>query len=515
MINIILSENHDVLGTLIANHNAIPGQLRSASCRNALLVNLSKSRFEIMFGDIESNHFIPSFDCVFFIKNNKNNHLDSVDALIADIKRLSLTPGTAIYIMTEDSLLLNINNNQLKQTFANLNNWLCNYEISVNFCIFGSYIKSHLLPLLNAQCTQIGTLSIASSLGSSQYSYKVIFSHSPKGVTTNDQYSFTPGTASFSPITDPQAQQPAAGTTHHADWNEVLTLNALLRSDETAPGHFQFFESIEQLAQAASAKSSATVIIPCSVHDDIEPISRLAYQLRKTAGNGLKLIIRELKPCIRYSDELFLLGSGINLVVPAELSFSRLLSQKNAIKNQNYSHQLPAEYEDLYRLRPVFYAKGLTDIKAFTRHVKLLVTNQIDLAVDFALIRLELLAGMDVQECLSLCRIHRAGDLVTPSQNAIYLFLSAVRANDITPALNRIFSMNIDTLFKKQTRYFNAVDIIEQLSYAQATAVTLSQDVLDSNEKQSPADVPAVHNPQSRPYAKRFPLRRQLQKVLT
>ena len=473
------------------------------------------NRFQSIFDVDVGCHLNNLYDSVYFLKNSKSDSLASFKVLLGDIQRLTLASDTAIYVLSEDSLFLPGNDQLLTHELTKLSTWLNKNGCSVNFCVFGSYIRSHLLPVLNAHCTQIGSTAIISTLTDGQFCYKVIYSHTVQGIITNTSYKLVPETSSFAQISDEDNSKHTAEATLHVDAEEIFSLKSLLRQDETAPAQFQLFESLEQLYQVASGNSGATVIIPCLSYDEIEPISRLSYQLRNAAGNGVKLIIREVNPCIRYSDERFLLNSGINLIIPAELSFSRLLSQITAIQNQYYSKSLPTRYEEISGLRPHFDIQGLIGIDHFTRHVKSLVSQQINLAVDFALIRLDLLPGMTAKECLSLCQLRRNGDLITPCQNAVYIFLSAVRVNDIPPALNTIFNMNIDILFKEQTFYFNSVDITEELEHAQQTAIPLTQEYLVSSEKPPPADQSAKQKHQPRSYAKRFPLQHQSEKVLT
>ncbi|MCW8329963.1 cellulose biosynthesis protein BcsE [Photobacterium sp. SDRW27] len=511
MINFILSENHDVLSTFLANSRNIQIPAMSPINHTTLVVNISINNFKNMFGFSEDRQLHTLYDSIYFLKNHKNS-LTSLEQLYGDLQRLPKSPGSALYVLTNESLFLSNNNKQITEAFSKLSDQIRRAGISVHFCVFGKNVVNNLLPALNSHCTQIGSTSIISAATDGQLCFQIIYMHTGQGIITNTSYNYAPGATS--PTLQSNNQSELNNISHAADYNEVLTLNTLLDKNESAPANFQFFETLDQLLQVASTKTSASIILPCSTHNDIEPVARFCYQVRKIAGNRLKLIVRETSPCIRYSDEGFLLSSGINLIVPAELSFSRLLSQKKAIQNQVYTLSLPTRYEELQTLRPSYNIHGVTDVEPFIQHVKSLVSQQINLAVDFALIRLDLLSGMTAKECLSLCNLRRDGDLLTACHDAIYIFLSAVRANDIRPALDNIFEVKVADLFKESTVFTNAVDIIGELDRAKKTATPLTNEFLVNRETKPTVEKAITLTTKARSFAKRTPLVRKTEKVL-
>ena len=62
----------------------------------------------------------------------------------------------------------------------------------------------------------------------------------------------------------------------------------------------------------------------------------------------------------------------------------------------------------------------------------------------------ELAINTDVSpsDCIEFCTINRSGDLITYSNNSIYIFFSATNVNDVKHAVRNAFSVKADTLFQ-------------------------------------------------------------------
>lgn len=513
MINFIISEDHDVINMLLTSPCHLKGPDIANTDSNILLVNIARDYYQSLFSIENNEKLVAFYNDTFFLKNTRHG-LKNINKLLDDIERIPLAQNTTLYVLSEENLFLPDNKGYLSQAFLRLNGWLTQSNLTIYFCTFGTHKNNQLISSLNAHCNQIGSVSVITSSLDSHYLYTILYSHTVHGIVTNTSYHFDPEVATYTLVDDKEHILTRNDTIHTDNSCEVLTLTTLLKDNETAPERFNFYDSLEQLLQVASTKKHATIVLPCLTDDDIEIISRQAYQLRIHCGNELKLVVREVVQCICYSDERFLLDSGINLIVPVELSFSHFLSQTAAIQNQVYVHQLPVRYEELLCLRPSYDFSGLTGIEQFTHHVKSLVSRHINLAMDFAFIRLDLLPTISARDCISLCKLRRDGDLLTPCEDAIYIFLSAVRANDIDVALNKIFSIKVNELFANHTVYVNPIDIIEVLDRAQTTAIPFTKELRSITRQISSTNEPPTKKIQTRAYARCVPLERNSQKVL-
>ncbi|MGM3214081.1 BcsE family c-di-GMP-binding protein, partial [Klebsiella pneumoniae] len=77
---------------------------------------------------------------------------------------------------------------------------------------------------------------------------------------------------------------------------------------------------------AALQAREATVVLAITENAQVDALARLLHRLRRERGNALKLVVRELQPCLRYADERLLMQCGGSLVVPADTPLPRLLT---------------------------------------------------------------------------------------------------------------------------------------------------------------------------------------------
>ncbi|MFP3409701.1 BcsE family c-di-GMP-binding protein, partial [Pseudomonas sp. SIMBA_065] len=78
----------------------------------------------------------------------------------------------------------------------------------------------------------------------------------------------------------------------------------------------QLFEDNEQVWLRAQQANAATVIFSLTRSEYINELAKMVHSLRRTRGNGLKIVVREMGASLRYSDERLLLACGVNAIVP-------------------------------------------------------------------------------------------------------------------------------------------------------------------------------------------------------
>src|SRR5690606_543982 len=83
------------------------------------------------------------------------------------------------------------------------------------------------------------------------------------------------------------------------------------------------------------------VVLSIGENADVDALARIVFELRSERGNGLKLVVREMQPCLRYADERLLLESGASLVAPANLPLARVLTLLETIQGQTWQGALP------------------------------------------------------------------------------------------------------------------------------------------------------------------------------
>lgn len=201
--------------------------------------------------------------------------------------------------------------------------------------------------------------------------------------------------------------------------------------------------------------------------------------MRVKAGSQLKIIIRETQQCLRYADEKYLLRSGVNLICPVQVPPMRFMTQVEAIQGQLLTRPIPSSLDALTKYDLSFGSKGYLRSKEFTRYCNDVISVSAQSKVNFALIKLTFLPGMQAEECLRLCHVKRDGDVVTATQKALYVLFSAIRHSDIDIALNNIFEFPVRDLFYSMRTFETQYDIDSELKYILEDEALISKEVTD------------------------------------
>ena len=161
-----------------------------------------------------------------------------------------------------------------------------------------------------------------------------------------------------------------------------------------------------------------------------------------------------MKSCLRYSDEMYLLQSGINLIVHIGTRFSSMLNAIEILRGQILTRSLPSTTEELLNFSfETTETKGYINNEFFVNYIKETLKNNDVVKTEYALIKLELLPNIKPHSYLSMCNIKREGDVMTVCQGAIYLFLQGIRMSDLPIALNHIFSLPVRDIFLSQISF--------------------------------------------------------------
>lgn len=261
------------------------------------------------------------------------------------------------------------------------------------------------------------------------------------------------------------------------------------------------FESIDFISQG-------TIILSLHRRDEIKDLGLNCYRLRCKFGLRFKIIIREMKPCTRYTDQNFLTQSGVNLIVPASIRFNRFLNLIYNIQIQKIQCQLAHSIDSLLSLVSSNNSqlKGYTENQKFVAYCHEIIQNYQTTKIEFALIKLSLLPTIDFLTSLSLCHIKRDGDIITASNDCLYLLLPSVRQVDINTALNHIFKLPVYNLFKNITIFTTISDIQNQLTDIVTKATIIDEETLKKLTTEQPSFIESKKQNTEWNYAKHKPL---------
>lgn len=261
---------------------------------------------------------------------------------------------------------------------------------------------------------------------------------------------------------------------HEAEKQQPLSLNdeqryladkIVLEGAPPLSSQWQLFDDNAQLSVQAQQANAATVIFSLIRSDYIGELARMVHELRRSRGNGLKIVVREMGTSLRYSDERLLMACGVNVIVPATATMSHFLTMLEGVQGQIFSRRVPASLDALTAALQPLQIKGYLRLDAFCQSVGQLMGNTLLPENDKGLlVALRPVPQLSPQQILTLCKPRRFGDLVTVLNDRVMLFLSSCRYNDLDVALKFIFSLPHDELFANRMVWFEDNQILAEIN---------------------------------------------------
>ncbi|MEI6415987.1 MAG: BcsE family c-di-GMP-binding protein [Pseudomonadota bacterium] len=91
------------------------------------------------------------------------------------------------------------------------------------------------------------------------------------------------------------------------DEDLILAQVAVLEGAPRLSSHWEVFDNLDDLFLRALQAQSATVIFAMTGNAQVADLARRIHSLRTQRGATIKLVVREMKPCLRHNDEQVLL----------------------------------------------------------------------------------------------------------------------------------------------------------------------------------------------------------------
>lgn len=248
------------------------------------------------------------------------------------------------------------------------------------------------------------------------------------------------------------------------DEDDVFAMRAALPGDQVAPEGWRVFETMEQMNAALASARAPTVIFHYNVGSSLTEFSHHIFELRRSTGSSLKIVVKVAGGLLRHSHEHLLLNMGANLTVSSEIGFSRMLNLVKSIQGQVYTRSVPASFEEGMAGLMAIVQTGYQPPADFAGAVSDVLEHAGVLGVDCALIRLSLTPGLSLLEALRCCLMKRPGDLCTTDDSNVYVFLFACEEHDVSATLDRLFRLPVSVLFSEETRFLSAGDIASALA---------------------------------------------------
>lgn len=290
-----------------------------------------------------------------------------------------------------------------------------------------------------------------------QYRYQLTFWVNSKGLSGAQTLTWQ--------LQDDQLAQQAKPAMREAyqlfDDHLYLAHHDILRGAPSLAENWQLFADNLSLARQASQHQAATIIFGLETNQDVTEIASQLHQLRQLGGQRLKLVVQELKPCMRYHDEQLLQACGANLVVPHNVLLTRLLTLLGSIQEQVFTRHVPDNLPGLIQAMRPLALKGQVPPLQFLQALSQLMNNSLQPANGKGiLLCFEPVAPLKPQQIISLCSLRRGGDFVTVCHQQIWMFLTGCQFEFLDTTLNSLFKLPFTRLSQKLTFWYQDRDIL-------------------------------------------------------
>ncbi|MGL5387183.1 MAG: cellulose biosynthesis protein BcsE [Enterobacterales bacterium] len=364
-----------------------------------------------------------------------------------------------LILLAHASLWQTFTSDELRTWAARLGKWLHQQQCTLVILSHGSGVNK-LKGQLAAEHRILNGLASLQGLQSSAQ-YLVHWWSTGNGINANQLFTLSEGPEGWQGADDSDQPSP---TPERNDESLCLAEKRILEGAPPLSASWQLFENNTKLMQRGMLTIAATLIFALYQSDEIDELAHQIHNLRRSRGDGLKIVVREMSASLRYSDERLLLACGANLIVPHVAPLSNFLTMLEGIQGQRLSRHIPADIDTLLTgLRPL-QLKGYLPPEDFSRAVTSLMDNTL-LPEDGkgVMVALRPAPGLSAQQSMTLCHLRRFGDVMTVAQNRLFLFLSTCRINDLDTALKFIFRLPVSEAFSNRVVWHQDVDIIDKI----------------------------------------------------
>ncbi|WP_256572535.1 MULTISPECIES: cellulose biosynthesis protein BcsE [unclassified Pseudomonas] len=274
--------------------------------------------------------------------------------------------------------------------------------------------------------------------------YQSHFWHNDHGVCGAREFEFELHATGFGLS---QAEQASPTPTRTDDQRIYLAQRTVLEGAAVPSQQWSVFERRIDLLQQATQARAASVMVAVESDQQVEALARDLYALRQRCGTALKIIVREMEPCLRYRDERLLMTCGANIIVPFGNALPRFFSLVDSVQGQVWRRRRASrDLESLLARLRAPMTRGLLAPREFLSALEQIYGGASG-EVEHQLLRLQPRPALTIEQCLHQINLRRFGDIATVVDGVFYLFLFACRSDGLESALGNICRLPWRTLF--------------------------------------------------------------------
>ncbi len=391
---------------------------------------------------------------------------DALWNLSEDLMRGLKPQGRLLLLNVSAHLWQNFSDTQLMRWCNELNQWLKEQDCTLLILSHGN--EAHTLKLRLLPLSRILNGLVNIEWRQEYVLYSVAWWCTNTGISAGVILKLEMGSSGWQLRNDEELRVQVSN-----DENLYLAHHAVLEGAPPLSEYWFLYANNQELSDRAMQAQTATVIFALQNSDQVNDLAKLLHSLRIHRGNALKLVIREVAPSLRYSDERLLLACGANLIVPHLSPLSRFLTMLESVQGTTFPRHIPTNLSSLLDAMRPLQVKGYVPLPKFCQYLHDLMNNALLLENSKGiLVALKPVPGLRAAQALTLCHIRRHGDLITIYQDRVYLFLSACRVNDLDTALRFIFRLPVDEVFVNRLVWHTDKQVLSEVSQLEHSTVS-------------------------------------------
>ncbi|WP_260954622.1 cellulose biosynthesis protein BcsE [Pseudomonas citri] len=365
----------------------------------------------------------------------------ALESLPSELRRAAVAPGSQVLLMLPATSWQSFDTLQLQQWCERMRHWLRERGCTLLVLCHGQASSLHAELVRLNECLS-GLAQLYRHDGGIRY--QLHFWHSEQGVCGAQAFELQSLASGFGVVRDEQARPVPTRTD---DQRLYLAQRSVLESTSTLSRQWKVFERRIDLLQQASLARAASVLIAIESDQQVEVLSRDLYALRERCGMALKVVVREMEPCLRYRDERLLMSCGANIIVPFGVSLSRFFSLVDSVQGQLWNRGRSGnDLESLLKRLRAPTMRGLLPPREFLSTLDQIYADACG-EIEHQLLRLQPPPSLTIEQCLYQVTLRRFGDIATVVEGVCYVFLFACRSDGLESALGNICRLPWRSLF--------------------------------------------------------------------
>lgn len=247
----------------------------------------------------------------------------------------------------------------------------------------------------------------------------------------------------------------------------IIESGALAGFAQIQDKNWEIVDSAETVYELARTETDATVVFALRRHAQLPVLAQTLHSLRLERGPVLRLVVRELSTQLRLQDEQKLLDCGANLIIGANLGYTRFRSMLENIQTVRYNRKLVEAPESLFATTIDDGANGVVSPSEFVKHIKIILSAPEASQTPSVLVQMRPVPGLTTAQVLKQLNLRRFEDIACVQGRDMYLFLHGCMPSLVTDVLTQLFRLPFDELFSAHTVYADEQSIRAALAQAQ------------------------------------------------